>query len=69
MANNTNQVSASALMCRISEAMFYMTDLQLYLDTHPCDTKAIRMYEEATKNARACVDAFESRFYPLFASS
>ena len=66
---NNRTMTASQLMRKLSEAMFYMTDLNLYLDTHPNDEKALRMFEEATRNAKACVDAFEKRFYPLFASS
>ena len=67
MAGNT--MNQQQLMRRLSEAMFYMTDLNLYLDTHPEDTKALRMFGEASANAKACFDAFESRFYPLVAAS
>lgn len=68
MANNTN-MSSVQLMKKVSEALFYLTDLNLYLDTHPDDTKALRMFGEAAENAKACVDAFESRCYPLFAAN
>ena len=67
MASNT--LTAAQLLRKVSEAMFYMTDLNLYLDTHPDDTKALRMYEEAAANAKACFDAFEKRCYPLVAAS
>ena len=64
---NNRQMSAQQLMKKVSEAAFYVTDLKLYLDTHPDDTKALRMFEEASENAKACFDAFEKRCYPLFA--
>ncbi len=64
-----NNVNCAQLMRRLSEAMFYMTDLNLYLDTHPCDNRALRMFEEASENARACFDAFEKHFYPLVAAN
>lgn len=66
---NNRQMSAQQLMQKVSEAMFYADDLKLYLDTHPDDTRALRMFEEASRNAKACVDAFEKRFYPLYAWS
>ena len=62
-------MTSAQLMRRLSEAMFYMTDLNLYLDTHPEDTKALRMFEEACGSAKACFDAFEKRYYPLTAAS
>ncbi len=68
MASNMN-MSVQQLMRRVSEALFYVTDLNLYLDTHPDDTKALRMFAEASANAKACVEAFESRYYPLYATS
>ncbi len=66
---NNRQISARQLMQKVSEAIFYADDLKLYLDTHPDDTRAIRMFEEAARNAEACVEAFEKRFYPLYAFS
>ena len=68
MAGNMN-MTRSQLMKKVSEALFYLTDLNLYLDTHPDDTKALRMFEEASENAKACFDAFEKRCYPLVAAS
>ncbi|HBI52433.1 MAG: spore coat protein CotJB [Ruminiclostridium sp.] len=69
MENNRNTMTSAQLMRKLSEAMFYMTDLNLYLDTHPDDTKALSMFEEASCNAKACFDAFEKRCYPLVAAS
>ena len=57
------------LMCAIMEASFFATDLKLYLDTHPCDRRAMEMYREAVKQYKACKAAFEDSFWPLQASS
>lgn len=55
----------SQLYDNVCEAGFFVHDLQLYLDTHPCDTKALEMYREAVKQYIACYDAFENCCYPL----
>ena len=67
--NRASNVSCAQLMKAVSEAAFYVTDLKLYLDTHPDDVTALAMFKEAARNYKACVDVFESRFYPLFAVS
>ena len=57
------------LMRAIMEADFFALDLQLYLDTHPDDKRAVEMHREAVKQYKACVAAFEDSFYPLTARS
>lgn len=69
MENNRPQMTSAQLMRKLCEAMFYMTDLNLYLDTHPDDQKALRMFGEASRGAKVCFDAFEKRCYPLTAAS
>ena len=69
MENNGRCPDCSALMKNLSEAGFYVTDLNLYLDTHPDDEKALCMFKEACKQLKICVEAFESRCYPLTACS
>ena len=70
MENNRNAGAGCAqLLKNVSEAAFCVTDLKLYLDTHPDDRTALAMFKEAAKNYKNCVDTFESRFYPLFATS
>lgn len=61
--------SCEELMRAIMEAGFYATDLKLYLDTHPNDTRAIEMFREACRQYKACKAAFEDSFYPLNACS
>lgn len=67
--NNSNGASCEELMRAIMEADFFATDLKLYLDTHPDDTRAIEMFREAVCQLKACRAAFEESFYPLTATS
>ena len=63
MANNT--AGCVQMMRALSEALFYAQDLKLYLDTHPCDTNALRMFREAVRRAKSLAAGFEEKFYPL----
>lgn len=67
--NSSSSESCDELMYAIMEADFFALDLQLYLDTHPNDTKAIEMFREAIRQSKACKATFEDSFYPLTASS
>lgn len=64
-APGNSQASCNELMNAIMEASFYAQDLKLYLDTHPNDTRAVEMYNEANRQYKACLAAFEDSFYPL----
>lgn len=68
-AESGNSPACDELLRAIAEASFFALDLQLYLDTHPDDSRAIEMYREAVKQYQACKAAFEDSFYPLTASS
>lgn len=69
MENNRGGASCAQLLKSVSEAAFYVTDLKLYLDTHPEDTSALQMFKRAAENYKLCVENFEKRFYPLFSVS
>lgn len=64
MESNTRQ-NCAQLLRNVSEASFYVTDLQLYLDTHPDDVRALDMFKEACRQLKVCKEAFESCCYPL----
>ncbi len=53
------------LLQAVDEASFFMQDLKLYLDTHPDDATAVEMFREATKQYKACKEAFEESCWPL----
>lgn len=71
MENNMNPVcrqpaqNCSQLYDKVCEAHFFLHDLQLYLDTHPCDEAALEMFREACKQYEACYEAFEKCCWPL----
>lgn len=44
---------------------FKLVDLQLYLDTHPEDICAIKMYNETVAEACEVREAYEQHFGPL----
>lgn len=64
-----NSPACDELLRAIAEASFFALDLQLYLDTHPDDTRAVEMFREAVKQYKACKAAFEDSFYPLTSMS
>lgn len=45
-------MNRDALMQKIMEIDFYITDLHLYLNTHPDDGDAIAMYNDAVLQSR-----------------
>ena len=55
----------SAMLKKVMEADFAAYDLQLYLDTHPEDGKALAMYTDVVRRARDAREAFEAAYGPL----
>lgn len=45
---------------------FVLVDLNLYLDTHPTDTKAIAQFQQFQKRKQNLVSQFEAAFGPLY---
>jgi len=54
------------LLWALSEIEFVALDLQLYLDTHPCDQTAIELYNAAVANGEKLRKEFEACRGPLF---
>ena len=48
---------------------FVVVDMQLYLDTHPCDQEALAYYREAVENYEKAKMEFEEAFGPLTATA
>lgn len=51
----------------ISMVDFLLTDMQLYLDTHPTDKNALEYYHHYAKILRELREAYAANFGPLFA--
>lgn len=54
-----------AMLKRIQEMEFVAIELNLYLDTHPCDEEAINDYNCAVEALRQLKNEYESQFGPL----
>lgn len=55
------------LLKQVMAADFTIIDLNLYLDTHPCDQRALMLYNNAIRNAKMLREAYERTFGPLTA--
>ena len=53
------------MMRAVMEADFAAYDLQLYLDTHPNDQKALTMYSEMVRRAADAKRAYEAAYGPI----
>lgn len=53
----------------LSATQFMLWELHLYLDTHPCDTNAMRRNRKYAEEYRAQLADFEAKFGPLSAGS
>ena len=58
------QKRLSKLM-KISELQFVAVELNLYLDTHPCDQEALNDYNCAAERLEALKKEYEAEFGPL----
>lgn len=62
---NNKAMECQRLMQNLSEASFFAFDLNLYLDTHPDDCKALELFNEACRQADAYRETFNQCCYPL----
>ena len=53
------------LLRKIQAYNFAAYDLLLYLDTHPDDKKAFRLFSEMVKKTKSLIEKFEEKFGPL----
>lgn len=54
-----------ALLCEIMKISFTLTDLTLYLDTHPDDTQALTCRNESRLKRKELLQEFAKKYYPL----
>jgi spore coat protein JB len=52
-------------MNQIQQYSFYVTDIALYLDTHPNDLNAIRVHNEYARKLKNAEDLYQMNFGPL----
>lgn len=54
------------MLSKVQEMEFIAIELNLYLDTHPCDTEALNDFNRAVDSARKLVRKYESVYGPLY---
>lgn len=62
-------MNKSSLMRQVMEYDFAQYELLLYLDTHPEDAKALKLYKKVTEKAKELRNLYEAKFGPITASS
>ena len=62
--NNCNE-QREYLMKKIMELKFAIIELALYLDTHPCDTKALCLHNDYSKKYKEITDKYQKVYGPL----
>lgn len=59
------RISKEELLRCIQEHKFAVIELSLYLDTHPCDEKALQMQNEHARAYKEAKDKYEKMYGPL----
>ena len=62
---NNNIALREDMLIDISALDFMLTDLNLYLDTHPCDVNALMLFNNIKAQADMCRNQFTDAFGPL----
>ena len=57
--------SRQQLMARINEVSFAVNDMNLYLDTHPCDEKALVYCRELVQERKKLLKEYAEIYGPL----
>ena len=57
--------SAKCLLKEINEVSFALTDLSLFLDTHPDCDSAISLYQQTMKKRKTLLEEFAKNYFPL----
>ena len=57
--------SRQQLMSRINEVSFAVNDMNLYLDTHPCDAKALAYCRELVQERKKLLKEYAEMYGPL----
>ena len=65
MDKTVDTLNRETLLKQMMEMDFRATDLNLYLNTHPSDTEALKMYNEAVNKSNLIKKDYEKHFGPL----
>lgn len=64
-ACSSNNVSRAEMLAKIKEYKFSITELGLYLDTHPDDEKAICLHKECCNKYKNIAEQYQKIYGPL----
>ena len=62
---HSNNENREKLLQKIMEYKFFINDLALYLDTHPCDKRALELHNKYVKKLDEVTKEFEKNYGPL----
>ena len=54
------------ILCELTALDFMAVDLQLYLNTHPCDNEALKKYNQIVTKADCFRTEYEKAYGPLY---
>lgn len=63
------EMSRDALLGKITALDFFITDLHLYLNTHPTDSEAVEMYNSCVVQVRQLREDYNRSFGMLLANN
>ena len=62
---NRNAENRNALLRKIQEIDFALYETTLYLDTHPCDEKALHLHKEYASASKELKEQYQMQYGPL----
>lgn len=62
---DTRSMSEDELKFKIQSYQFAVTDISLFLDTHPTDKRALELHTQYVRTLKELQDMYEKRFGPL----
>jgi spore coat protein JB len=62
---NCNGNSSAALLKEITEVSFAVTDIHLFLDTHPCNQEALAYFQKMSKRRGELMAEYARTYGPL----
>lgn len=65
MMSSNQSPNRSKLMQEINETSFAVNDIQLYLDTHPCDENALEFFRKNASRRNELLGLYAREFGPL----
>ena len=63
--SNDNNMSAREMLEQIRALMFSVNDLSLYLDTHPCDMRALNTHRQYSERLIDLKNMYQAQYGPL----